>query len=230
MKIAFIAGTSINNSHLFDKWELNAIDNLFYRYYQDKIIINRHGYSSKKSPPHNINYQYYIRRIKHLGFTEIISLNSVGSLHQSLPPGTIVSCSDYVCLQQAPKTLMSESFDKIPLAPGFTNNLIPTILEKLPEFSILPNQVYVQMAGPRFETKAEVKVIKAWGDVVGMTAAHEADICAELGMNYNSLAIIDNYANGINDEEINFEKFDKLVLTNQLKVDRLFSRLLEIFS
>lgn len=39
-----------------------------------------------------------------LGFKDVVSLNSVGSLKKDLPPGTFVSCSDYVGLQQGPAT------------------------------------------------------------------------------------------------------------------------------
>ena len=70
--------------------------------------------------------------------------------------------------------------------------------------------------------------VKDWGDVVGMTAGYEADLCAEAGLNYNSFAIIDNYANGLEGTEIDFARFKDLVKTNQEKVNRLFSRMLEI--
>jgi len=86
------------------------------------------------------------------------------------------------------------------------------------------------MRGPRFETKAEIRIIQHWGDVVGMTAAHEADLCDEIGLRYNSLAIIDNYANGLEGTEIDFAKFKDLVKSNQEQVNRLFTRLLEILA
>ncbi|MFI5358229.1 MAG: purine phosphorylase, partial [Opitutales bacterium] len=81
---------------------------------------------------------------------------------------------------------------------------------------------------PRFETKAEIKIVQHWGDVIGMTAAHEADLCGELGLRYNSLALVDNYANGLEGTEIDFAKFKDLVKDNQAKVNRLFTRMLEI--
>ncbi|MBC8008880.1 MAG: purine phosphorylase, partial [Burkholderiales bacterium] len=137
------------------------------------------------------------------------------------------SCADYVALQQGPATYHDEELKGG--APGIVNNLIPMLVEKLaPEFSIQTGKVYVQMRGPRFETKAEIRIIKDWGDVVGMTLAHEADLCTELGLNYNSLAIVDNYANGLLGTEIDFVKFKELVKDNQAKVNRLFERMLEI--
>jgi 5'-methylthioadenosine phosphorylase len=104
-------------------------------------------------------------------------------------------------------------------------------VEKLaPEFEIKTGKIYVQLRGPRFETKAEIRIIRNWGDVVGMTAAHEADLCVEAGLRYNSLALVDNYANGIEGAEIDFIRFNDLVKSNQEKVNRLFARILEIFA
>jgi 5'-methylthioadenosine phosphorylase len=61
-----------------------------------------------------------------------------------------------------------------------------------------------------------------------MTAAHEADLCTEAGLNYNSLAVIDNYANGLEGSEIDFDRFKDLVKSNQERVNRLFTRMLDI--
>jgi 5'-methylthioadenosine phosphorylase len=230
MKVAFISGTSIVNSDLFASWAVQSIDTPFgevtYKARGEHVLINRHGYAFPL-PPHSINYRANIRALADLGYMDIVSLNSVGSLKPELPPGTLVSCADYVGLQQGPQTFHDNELKGG--APQIANNLIPLIREKLtPEFTIHPGKVYVQMRGPRFETKAEIRIIKSWGDVVGMTAAHEADLCSELGLRYNSLAIIDNYANGLEGTEIDFGKFKDLVKENQAKVNRLFARLLEV--
>ena len=232
MKVAFISGTSIVNSSLFSAWEVKSIETVHgkvtYKSKGNFALINRHGYGAPL-PPHSINYRANIRALADLGFRDVISLNSVGSLTLELPPGTFVSCSDYVALQQGPATFFDHELKGG--APGIANNLLPLLLEKLaPEFTIHPGKTYVQMRGPRFETKAEVSIIRHWGDVVGMTAAHEADLCTEAGLRYTSLALIDNYANGLEGTEIDFAKFKELVCDNQAKVNRLFERMLEIFT
>lgn len=232
MKVAFISGTSIVNSDLFSSWDVKTVETkhgpLTYKARGDQVLINRHGYAFPL-PPHSINHHANIRGLADLGFTDLVSLNSVGSLKADLPPGTLVSCSDYVNLQEGPKTFYDQELKGG--APGIANNLIPLLREKLaPEFTLHPGKTYVQMRGPRFETKAEIRILKDWGDVIGMTAAFEADLAGELGLNYNSLAIIDNYANGLEGTQIDFAKFRNLVKENQAKVNRLFARLLEILS
>ena len=230
MKVAFISGTSVLNSTIFSAWAVREVGTNYgtvtCKSHGNHVLLNRHG-AGAPLPPHQINHRANIRALADMGFEEIVSLNSVGSLKPELPPGTLVSCGDYVALQQGPQTFCDRQF--IGGAPGIANNLIPAITAGLAsELTIHPGKIYVQMQGPRFETKAEIRVIKGWGDVVGMTLAHEADLCSELGLRYNSLAIVDNYANGLEGTEIDFVKFKDLVQSNQAKVDRLFTRLLEI--
>lgn len=230
MKVAFVSGTSIVNSNLFAAWDVKRIATPFgevtYKTKGDFALINRHGYAFPL-PPHSINYRANIRALADLGYKDVVSLNSVGSLKKDLPPGTLVSCSDYVALQQGPATFFDTELKGG--APGIANNLVPLLVEKLaPEFEIKTGKVYVQFRGPRFETKAEIRVTQHWGDVAGMTAAHEADLCTEAGLNYNSFCLIDNYANGLEGTEIDFAKFKELVKDNQAKVNRLFTRFLEI--
>jgi 5'-methylthioadenosine phosphorylase len=215
---------------LFSSWDVRTVDTKYgpvtYKARGDHILINRHGYSYPL-PPHSINFRANISALADLGFQDVVSLNSVGSLKEELPPGSFVSCADYVCFQQGPMTFFDQELKGG--APVIANNLIPKLIQELaPEFTIHPGKVYVQMRGPRFETKAEIRVLKDWGDVIGMTAAHEADLCAEVNLRYNSLALVDNYANGLEGTEIDFAKFKDLVKENQGRVNRLFVRLLEI--
>lgn len=232
MKVAFLSGTSIVNSAVFAAWAGRTIETSFgpvaCKQHRDFVLINRHG-DGFPLPPHSINHRANIRALADLGFQDVVSLNSVGSLKAALPPGTLVSCSDYVGLQQGPATFHDTQLKGG--APGIANNLIPLLAAKLaPEFEIRTGKVYVQMLGPRFETKAEIRIIRDWGDVVGMTAAHEADLCTEAGLRYNSLALVDNYANGLEGTEIDFARFKDLVKSNQALVDRLFVRMLEILA
>ena len=232
MKVAFISGTSIVNSDLFAAWEVKKVDTAYgpvaCRVRGEHALLNRHG-DGFPLPPHSINYRANVRALADLGFREVVSLNSVGSLRRDLSPGTFVSCGDYVCLQQGPATFFDRELKGG--APGIANALIPRLVAALaPEFVIRTGQVYVQMRGPRFETKAEIRVVRSWGDVIGMTAAHEADLCTEAGLGYNSLALVDNYANGLEGTEIDFARFKELVKDNQARVNRLFTRLLEILA
>ena len=66
--------------------------------------------------------------------------------------------------------------------------------------------VYVQTTGPRLETRAEVAHFKTFGDIVGMTMASEATLASELGIPYAALCTVDNFAHGIVDEPLTFDR------------------------
>src|ERR1700685_4799428 len=96
MRVAFLSGTSIVNATLFASWEARTVETEFgpvsYKSRGEHALINRHGYGFPL-PPHSINYRANIRALAELGFKEIVSLNSVGSLKPAIPPGSIASCS-----------------------------------------------------------------------------------------------------------------------------------------
>lgn len=227
VKIAFLSGTSIAKSSLFDGWSTREMETCHGRAIVRRdgefALLNRHG--PNYLPPHAINHRANIQALVDLGYRDVVSLNSVGSLQTDLPPGTILSCGDYISFR--PFTFSDTELRA--LGPEIANNLIPRIAEALP-YPLPQGKVYVQTPGPRFETRAEVRVLRQWGDVVGMTAAAEADLCREAGLNYNSLCIVDNYANGILGSTLSPEAFHELVRANQAKVDDLFRRLLVLFA
>ncbi len=57
--------------------------------------------------------------------------------------------------------------------------------------------VYWQTIGPRFETPAEIRLMAAHADLVGMTIASECIVAGELGLAYAAICVVDNLANGI---------------------------------
>lgn len=227
MKVAFVSGTSIANSSLFEDWERKEIVTRYgtvsVRTRGEFVILNRHG-PEGLIPPHAINHRANIQAIVDLGFKDLVSLNSVGSLQENLSPGTFVSCDDYVSFQPATFSDEVGNYE----APSIANNLLPLIREAA-GFAIEGGKTYVQMRGPRFETPAEIRIIRHWGDVVGMNLASEADLSREAGIRYNSLCMIDNFANGLGGESISGARFRALVAANQQKVNLLFERLLALF-
>ena len=224
MKICLLSGTSIVNSSLFADWPVAELRTPYgvvtYRQKKNIHLINRHGPKGKK-PPHAIPYRANIKGVEDLGCSHILSLNSVGSLREDLPPGTLISCGDYISF--AP---ISFSDDELRASvPKVGNGLLPDI-EKLEKSEIPSGKIYIQTRGPRFETPAEVRVLRGWGDVVGMTMASEADLANECPIDYTSLAMIDNFAHGIGEEPLTEELFRKRLQENQERVNELLDRII----
>ncbi len=226
MKIAIVSGTSINRSRIFDDWELDSVDTPFgaveLKRASGLVAVNRHGFSNPL-PPHRTNYRGYVHALKSLGVESVLSLTSVGSLREDLGPGTLVSCDDYVSF--APTTFVDDAPSGF--APVIGNPLLDSILKDSP-IAIATGKVYAQTRGPRFETRAEVRILKNWGcDVVGMTLANEADLLLESGIAITALSMVDNFAHGLVDQELSMEQFHASVLENQAKIDGLLRGFIE---
>ena len=66
-----------------------------------------------------------------------------------------------------------------------------------PRFEAFDSGVYVCTPVHRFETPAEIDMIRRWGGhVVGQTLGHEVPLMRQLGIHLGSLNIVSNYAEG----------------------------------
>lgn len=218
MKFGLISGTSINRSRVFDDWEVREVDTDFgaveVKTRGELVALNRHGFR-KALPPHAINYRANVAALTRLGVESVVTLSSVGSLDPELAPGTLVSCTDYMSF--APKTFIDDRMSVF--APLIGNPLLRAISERSAQ-PIVADKIYAQTPGPRFETRAEVRALRALGaDVVGMTFANEADLLLEEGVELTSFCMVDNYAHGVSPQPLSSKAFEELVAANQQKVE-----------
>lgn len=226
MKIGIISGTSIARSEAFAVWRDERVatqyGEVLVKTSGDLVAMNRHGFE-KALPPHAINYRANIEALCRLGIGSVVTLSSVGSVDPNLPPGSLVSCSDYMSF--APKTFIDDSMSAF--APVMTNPHLVGILSKT-RLQIQLDKVYMQTPGPRFETRAEVRAIRSWGaDVVGMTFANEADLLLERGIELTSFCMVDNFAHGVSSDELSLEAFKRLVAKNQVTIDEFLTDLVD---
>ena len=62
---------------------------------QPMAFLPRHG-RGHKIPPSEVNYRANVDALKRLGVTDVISLSAVGSLKESLAPGTFVIVDQFI--------------------------------------------------------------------------------------------------------------------------------------
>lgn len=170
-------------------------------------FIPRHGIQSKV-PPHKINHPANIFALMEKGITKIIGVNSVGSLKREISPLSILIPHDYIC----PWNIPTYYDDKIVhIIPGLDEELRQSLLSLARKYGlkVVEKGVYIKTLGPRLETKAEIEMIKNFGDVVGMTMADEATLAKELELSYASICSVDNYAHGIVDKPLASENIVK---------------------
>ena len=115
--------------------------------------------------------------------------------------------------------------------PGLDQGLRKLILEiaKLNHIKVIPKGVYFQVRGPTLETQAEIRMIKQFGDIVGMTMANEAILAKELDISYAAICTVDNYANGINNQELTLSEIHSAHDENLANVENLLTLIIDKF-
>jgi len=169
-------------------------------------FIPRHGVDAQQAiPPHEINHQANLAALERMGVEEVIGINSTGSLKRDVEPGTIVIPDDYISLSEVPTIFHDRAVHITPALSREMREKLITISEKLGT-AVRRNGVYWQTSGPRLETKAEIRLMSQFADIIGMTMASEATIAAELGLSYAAICSVDNYGHGLVKEPLAAEK------------------------
>ncbi|MDA8174497.1 MAG: S-methyl-5'-thioadenosine phosphorylase [Nitrospiraceae bacterium] len=169
------------------------------------VFLPRHG-SGHAVAPHKINYRANIWGMRHLGVKRIIAVNATGSLLESVPPRSIViphQLIDYTAGARAATFFEDREVVHVdftdPYCPELRSTLADACRQASPGAPFFDSGVYVCVNGPRLETAAEIAAYaKLGGSVIGMTGMPEAVLARESEMCYCALAVITNYAAGIN--------------------------------
>ena len=145
--------------------------------------------------PHEIDHAVNLRPLAEQGCDRVLAIGSVGSLSPELPVGSLLCPDDFIALGPGPSIFADARAHS---APGFDPRWRAEVIEAWAAGGQAPRDggVYWQTRGPRFETPAEIRLIAAHADVVGMTIASECVVAGELGLDYAALCIVDNLANG----------------------------------
>jgi len=166
-------------------------------------FVPRHGID-RNIPPHKVNHKANLAAFKEKAIDRIIAVNSAGSLNYEIAPPAIMIPHDYIGLWDI-ATIYDDKIKHV--VPGLSEELRQDILSyaEIYELGAIDTGIYIQTTGPRLETRAEVRMLGKFADIVGMTLANEATIACELGLRYASICSIDNYANGITGEPLTNE-------------------------
>ena len=162
------------------------------------------------------------------GCDYVLALCSVGSLKHAIGVGSFMVCSDFWCPWDLRRVYADARGHFMPaLCEPLRAAVLDIVRRALPSGEhVQPSGVYANARGPRFETKAEIRLMEAYCDVVGMTAAHEASGCCEVGLPYAMLAMVDNYANGVG-EALSLELFHASQAANLSRLELCLGALVQ---
>lgn len=185
---------------------------------QGAAIVQRHGDSDAYVLPHEIDYVANLRSLVEQGCDRVLAIGSVGSLRTGLPVGSLVCPDDFIALHLGLSVFADE---RAHLAPSFDRRWREEVIAAWETGGQAPRDggVYWQTVGPRFETPAEVRLIAAHADLVGMTIASECIVAGELGLDYAAICMVDNLANGIGEDELGIAEIeaDRLINAGKLR-------------
>jgi 5'-methylthioadenosine phosphorylase len=185
---------------------------------QGAAIVQRHDGDGNFVLPHAIDHEANLRALLEQGCDRVLGIGSVGSLRPELGVGSLVCPDDFIALN------LGESIyedGRAHSAPGFEPRWRAAVIAAWSEGGQAPRDggVYWQARGPRFETPAEIRLMAAHADVVGMTIASECVVAKELGLDYAALCVVDNLANGLAAEPVSVEAMeaDRLINAERLR-------------
>jgi len=166
------------------------------------IFRSRHGVLFRQDPP-EINYRANIYALHMLGVTHVLGLSSVGACDYGIKVGNVCLINDFIDLTKSrPSSFLREH--RSTLHTGMEDVFSPELNDSLEKLILKANipysgrAVYACTEGPRFETAAEIRMIRILGaQITGMTLVPEAPLARDLGMQYAAIGMVTNYCTGM---------------------------------
>ncbi len=169
-----------------------------------------------------------IRTFKLLGIDTIVLTNAAGGIDVQLSQGALMVISDHLNLMGV-NPLRGPNDERFgPRFPDmsevYSRELQERVVEEARDLGIIVRRgIYAALAGPSYETPAEIHMLRAFGaDAVGMSTVPEAIVARHMGMNVLGISCITNMAAGISENPINHEE----VIETGQRVRETFTQLL----
>lgn len=145
-----------------------------------------------------------------LGARTLVLTNAVGGIRRDLVPGSLMLVDDHINLMfRAP--LAGPVADGETRFPDMGRPYDPALMAVAESVALrsgtrLPRGTYGAVAGPNFETPAEVGALRAAGaDVVGMSTVPEVTVARAGGQRVLAFSLVTNRAAGLGDGVIDHE-------------------------
>lgn len=196
---------------------------------REVVLLARHGIGHTIPPP-QVNFRANVWALKEVGCSHILVTTAVGSLRERIEPGHFVVVDQFIDFTRGRKNSFYEKFEPglpihISIAEPFSSRLRSCFIEaaKDLDFFCHPKGTVISVEGPRFSTRAESHMFRAWGaDVINMTIATEAALAKEAEIPYAAVAMATDYDCWKEDEEpVQWETVLKVFKDNVQRVTQL---------
>ena len=174
-------------------------------------FLPRHG-PGHRVPPHRVNYRANIWALKQLGVSSIIAVNAVGGITGEMTPGILALPDQLIDYSSGREHTFFDGAEAPVTHVDFSWPYSARLRGILTEVGLQAGQpvvtsgTYGSTNGPRRESAAEIRRMRRDGcDMVGMTGMPEAALARELEIEYACLALVVNWAAGVEDEPISMQ-------------------------
>ena len=155
---------------------------------------------------------YGVRVLGKLGVGAFVFTNAAGGINAAFERGSLVLISDHINLQGA-NPLVGPNDDSLgPRFPDMSEAYAFAYRETARQVAhelgmTLGEGVYAALAGPSYETPAEIRYLRAIGaDMVGMSTAPEVIAANHMGARCLGISCVTNMAAGIRPQKIHHEE------------------------
>lgn len=200
---------------------------------REVFFIPRHGKQHTISPS-NINYRANVYALHKLGAKIVLATAVSGSLNIDWGPGTFIMLEQFLDFTYGREYTfypMDGKLAHIDVTDPYCKETQKYLQEAAQELKIDLRRggVYSCFNGPRFETRAEINMVKLLGgNLVGQTGFPECVLVRELAMSYVSVAIVSNIAAGLVANELTAMEIMENLHNLGDQVAQLFQRTIEL--
>ncbi len=206
IKIGIIGGSGLDDPQLLDNFKESVVETPFGQPASslisgelsgvEVVFIARHGKNHCLAPT-KVPFRANLWALKEAGCTHIIATTACGSLRKKIKPGDLVFVDQFI--DNTKHRILTFYEDKVihtPMAEPFCPQLRKLLAGSAAKLGLNHHSrgTIITIEGPRFSTRAEAKMFRAWGaDVINMSTVPEVILAREIGICYQVIAMSTDY-------------------------------------
>jgi xanthosine phosphorylase len=174
-----------------------------------------------------------IRTLRELGAEMLVLTNAAGSLRPEAGPGSLVCLLDHINMLGFNPLTGPNDDAAGPRFPSLRDAYDPELRARLHAAADalgieLHDGVYLAVAGPSFETPAEIRAFRTLGaDLVGMSTVPEVIAARHAGLRVAAVSAVTNLAEGMGGEELSHDQTLRVAREGAARLGPLIERFVE---
>lgn len=174
-----------------------------------------------------------VRVMRALGAEDLIVSNAVGGMNPQYSLGDIIVVTDHINLMGDNPLIGPNEEELGPRFPDMSEPYSGRLIELVEQIGLdekipVKRGVFVAVAGPNLETRAEYRFLRGIGaDVVGMSLVPETLVAVHGGMKVLALSVVTDLCFPEALEPVNIERILAIAASAEPSLTRLVTRVLE---